>query len=197
MTPHTGPGCLRAIFLSSRPAGANRDSRTDEPRRLAAFDLRPFLVRHSRANQVCADEADRLGRKASGEPLDQRIAAPLVLAIERQAREHFAAEHARADAVAAPAHAVHDVPPSTEPSEDRQAVRRAVDRPRPVVRDRHLAQAGVRAAKVGFDRAGAPERCDRSRRRFGRRARCPSLPCRRPRGRRASRGSSPPSSGSR
>src|SRR5512132_93630 len=137
---------MASVVLEARRRQV-RDA-ADEPAGAPAGGLDRLFAPHRRTHDVGAEEAHRLRREYPGAAIDEGERAPLVVATEGQAGEDTAAEHRGPDPVAAPADAVEDVVPAPEAPEERQAVRGAVDRPAPVLLDRHVGEHRVEPAEV-------------------------------------------------
>ena len=103
-----------------------------------------------RADRASAHVAERLRRQRPRAATDQRERRPLVLDPKRQRRQDLAAQPTRADAVARVADAEVD---AAATAEERQPVRRHVDRPAPGALDAHTVEPGEQAAQAGL---GAP-----------------------------------------
>src|SRR5262245_13723911 len=116
MSPHPA---VRPLVLEARRREARE--RDGDARRLPAPILSGLLARDGGAHDVRPEKPHGLRRKTPGEPADQGVTAPVVVALEREAREDLPTQPARRHPVAAPADAVNDVRPPTESPEDRQA----------------------------------------------------------------------------
>src|SRR5947209_11672175 len=90
------------------------------------------------AHHVGAEEANRLGWESADPAPHEWVPRPLVAESQCEARQDLAPDHAGPHPVPAPSHAVEDVIAPAQPAEDRQAVLRAVDRSRPIVRNGHV-----------------------------------------------------------
>src|SRR4051794_35157189 len=119
--------CALLVLLRDHPGRGEAGEQHREAARGAAVRLGLLLARHALAYDVRAEEADRLGREAPLYPVDERAAAPLVVAAECQRGEDLAPDDAGSDAIAREADAEDDVLPAAEVAEDRQAMARAID----------------------------------------------------------------------